>query len=195
MEYRKKHNYPAIYGSTLKIRDIYPPGAFIFIVEMNNEKNQIEGIGLIENNLVCDRYHNIYSNAEYNTYVYRGKYWLGKENIEPELTEIFNNILFKGKSHLKCRIGITVVTEKLLVRWNYHTLNVKYRLQKLFENACAKNNVINIDKIDNDNNDNDNNDNNDEEIMIVPKKRKRTFTDITNTNIANTNIANINIEK
>jgi hypothetical protein len=68
-----------------------------------------------------------------------------------------------------------VVTEKLLVRWNYHTLNVKYRLQKLFENACAKNNVIN--------NDNDN-----EEIMIIPKKRKRTFTDITNTNIANKNI-------
>lgn len=175
MEYRKKHNYPAIYGSALKIRDIYLPGAFIFIVEMNNEKNQIEGVGLIENKLVCDRYHNIYSNAEYNKYVYRGKYWLAKENIEPEITEIFNNILFKGKSHLKCRIGITVVTEKLLVRWNYHTLNVKYRLQKLFENACAKNNVIN--------NDNDN-----EEIMIIPKKRKRTFTDITNTNIANKNI-------
>jgi len=185
MEYRKKHNYPAIYGSTLKIRDIYPPGAFIFVVEMNNEKNQIEGVGLIENKLVCDRYHNIYSNAEYNKYVYRGKYWLAKENIEPELTEIFNNALFKGKSHLKCRIGITVVTEKLLVRWNYDLLNIKYRLQNLFENVCIKKNCkkyIDEDKYIN----NDNNDNNDnEEIIIIPKKRKRTFTDITI--ITNTN--------
>lgn len=165
MAYRKRHDYAAIYGSTLKIRDIYPPGAFIFVVEMNNEKNQIEGIGLIENTLVCDRYHNIYTNAEYNKYIYRGKYWLGKENIDPELTEIFNNILFKGKSHLKCRIGITVVTEKLLGRWNYDLFTVKYRLQKWFENVCIKC----FDKKDvNDTVPNDN-----EEITIIPKKRKR----------------------
>jgi hypothetical protein len=150
IEYRKKHNYPVIYGSALKIRDIYPIGAFIFVVEMNNEKNQIEGIGLIENNLVCDRYHKIYSNAEYNTYIYRGKFWLGKENIHPELTEIFNNILFKGKSHLKCRIGITMITEKLFMRWNYDILSVKFRLQKTFEKTESI----------------------EEEIIIVPKKRK-----------------------
>ena len=101
MQYRKKNNYPVIYGSTLKIRDIYLPGSLIFVVEMNNEKNQIEGIALIENSLVCDRYHKIYDNPEYNKYIYRGKYWLSREMLDPEITKIFDTILFKGKSHLK----------------------------------------------------------------------------------------------
>ena len=45
-------NKKVIYGSMLKIREIYPTESLIFIAEMNNSENKIEGIGLIKNILV-----------------------------------------------------------------------------------------------------------------------------------------------
>ena len=37
---------------------------------MNNERNRIEGIGLIKNLLVVDKRHKIYENNDYNRYIY-----------------------------------------------------------------------------------------------------------------------------
>ena len=133
--YRNKQNEIAIYGTTLKIRDIYNVGTLIFIVEMNNDQNKIEGIGLIKNLLVCDKRHKIYDNDEYNRYIYRGKYWLSRtqiNNVNEKIIEIFENILFKGKSHLKCRIGITIITERLFVHWNYDLQILKNMVKNVF---------------------------------------------------------------
>lgn len=135
INYRSKYNENVIYGSTLKIRDKYPAGCLIFIAEMNNEKNRIEGIGLIKNLLVHDRKHKIYDNNEYNRYIYRGKYWLSREqiyNFDREVLEIFDNILFKGKSHLKCRIGITIITEQLFIHWIYELKELNNKVKELF---------------------------------------------------------------
>ena len=135
IRYRDKHKENVIYGSTLKIRDKYPVGSLIFIAEMNNETNKIEGIGLIKNQLVHDRRHKIYDNNEYNRYIYRGKYWLSRKQInefDPEILEIFDTILFKGKSHLKCRIGITIITEKLFIHWIYELKELKSKVKNLF---------------------------------------------------------------
>lgn len=133
--FRHKYNETAIYGTTLKIRNIYHLGTLIFIVEMNNEQNKIEGIGLIKNMLVCDKRYKIYDNDEYNRYIYKGKYWLSRSqinNVNEKITEIFENILFKGKSHLKCRMGITIITEKLFVHWNYDLQILKNMVKYVF---------------------------------------------------------------
>jgi len=133
--YRNKNNEIAIYGTTLQIRHIYDLGIQIFVVEMNNEQNKIEGIGLIKNLLVCDKRHKIYDNDEYNRYIYKGKYWLSRSqinNVNEKITEIFENILFKGRSHLKCRMGITIITQKLFVRWNYDLQIVKNMVKHVF---------------------------------------------------------------
>ena len=133
--YRNKHNEIAIYGTTLKIRNIYDLGIQIFVVEMNNEQNKIEGIGLIKNLLVCDKRHKIYDNDEYNRYIYKGKYWLSRSqinNVNEKITEIFENILFKGKSHLKCRMGITIITERLFVHWDYDLQILKNMVKNVF---------------------------------------------------------------
>lgn len=143
LRYRSKNSEKVIYGSTLKIREIYPSGMLLFIAEMNNERNKVEGIGLIKNTLVHDRRHKIYENSEYNRYIYRGNYWLSREDINkfnPEILEILDTILFKGKSHLKCRIGITVITEKLFVHWDYELQNLKNMVKDLFIHYF-KNNV------------------------------------------------------
>jgi len=135
INYRVKHNENAIYGSTLKIREKYPTGSLIFVAEMNNETNKIEGIGLIKNLLVHDKRHKIYDNNEYNRYIYRGKYWLSRDKInefDPKILEIFDTVLFKGKSHLKCRIGITIITEKLFIHWIYELKELKNKVKDLF---------------------------------------------------------------
>jgi hypothetical protein len=167
--YRNKNNEIAIYGTTLKIRNIYNVGTLIFIVEMNNEQNKIEGIGLIKNLLVYDKRYKIYDNDEYNRYIYKGKYWLSRtqiNNVNEKITEIFENILFKGKSHLKCRIGITIITEKLFVHWNYDLQILKNMVKCVFLSYFKYNiddeNIKEVDKVDEE-----------EYFDIIPKKRKR----------------------
>ena len=185
MNYRHKNNINAIYGSTLKIRGIYSQGCLMFIAEMNNQTNEIEGIGLIQNLLVCNKSHNIYENSEYNRYIYKGKYWLSRSQINelnPQILEIFDNILFKKKSHLKCRIGITIITEKIFAHWDYELQLLKNMVKKLFLDYF-KNNID--DEFENEENgkkeENEKNEENEkkeqrqetlEHFEIIPKYRK-----------------------
>jgi hypothetical protein len=167
--YRNNNNEKAIYGSTLKIRETYPTGCLIFIAEMNNETNKIEGIGLIKNVLVHDKRHKIYDNNEYNRYIYRGKYWLSREQInkfDPDILEIFDTVLFKGKSHLKCRIGITIITEKLFTHWIYELKELYNKVKDLFIHYFK--NIINEEEqvLNQDVN-------NEEYFEIIPNKRSK----------------------
>jgi hypothetical protein len=176
IRYRDKHNENVIYGSTLKIRDKYPVGGLIFIAEMNNETNKIEGIGLIKNQLVHDKRHKIYDNNEYNRYIYRGKYWLSREKInefDPEVLEIFDTILFKGKSHLKCRIGITIITEKLFIHWIYELKELKNKVKNLFTNYFKHNVDEELVLITSDNE-------MEESFEIIPKKTQKNRSKINN---------------
>lgn len=132
--YRHKINTPVIYGTCVRIQDKYQPDLLLFVVEMNNETNKIEGIGLIRNQLSLD-FHKIYKNNDYNRYIYTGEYWLKRDSIEEkdsELVFIFDTILFKGKSHLKRVAGISVITKKLLTNWNYELSDLKKRVKKIF---------------------------------------------------------------
>lgn len=136
MEYRLKNNIKVIYGSALKIRHTYKSDSIIFVVEMNNDLNRIEGIGLIKNNLVYNTRHRIYEHIEYNRYIYQGNFWLNRdllESLDSDIIIIFDNILFKGKSHLKCRSGITIITEKLFTHWKDYKLDeLKEKLKNVF---------------------------------------------------------------
>ena len=51
-----------------------------------------------------------------------------------EIVDILDNALFKRKSHLKCRIGITIITDKLLNRWEYELSKLKSQIKLLFLN-------------------------------------------------------------
>jgi hypothetical protein len=122
IKFREKYEEKVIYGTSVKMRESYEKGCLMFVAEMNNERNKILGIGLIRNSLVDIDKRKIYLNSEYNRYVYRGHYWLSREQLlelEPSIIEIFDNILFKGKSNLKRFLGITVLTKKLFTNWSY----------------------------------------------------------------------------
>lgn len=138
MAYRLKTGESAIYGTGFQINVKYSIGAILFVFEMNNDENRIEGIGIVTNNTVFDKKHKIYNDSNYNRFIYRGKYWISREQIlanDPEIVEIFDKILFKGKSHLKRQTGITVVTEKLVLKWKYDLDTLKRQVKSLFINT------------------------------------------------------------
>jgi hypothetical protein len=135
MAYRQKVLETVLYGPSIRIHEKYSIGSTLFVFEMNNEENKIEGIGVIKNQAVHDKKYKIYSESDYNRIIYRGNYWLSREQlleIDPELIEIFDKMLFKGKSHLKRQSGITVVTEKLTKKWEQDLDQLKRRIRDIF---------------------------------------------------------------
>jgi hypothetical protein len=146
--YREKNNYKVIYGTCVRIQSRYSLDTILFVIEMNNETNKIEGIGIIRNRISDDK-HKIYLNTDYNRYIYIGEYWLSREQIlnsnDSELVEIFDTILFKGKSHVKRQAGISVLTKKLLTNWVYDLIDLEQRVKNLFLTEFRKdNNEMNL---------------------------------------------------
>ena len=64
--YKRLHNMNGvIYGTNIRIKCSHSLGALFFVIEMNNQTNKIEGIGLIRNQLVLDKKYNIYNKNLY----------------------------------------------------------------------------------------------------------------------------------
>lgn len=113
--WRRKNKWDGcIYGTPLQIRETFTIGCPLFVIEMNNSENTIEGIGIIKNEICTDKYYKIYSDGNYNRYTYKSKYRIDREDFLEEddnFVEILENILFKGKAHCKRGQGITSLPE------------------------------------------------------------------------------------
>ena len=135
IKYRKQAEIPVIYGTSIRIQEKYDIGTLMFVAEMNNEENRIEGIGLIRNTEVYDKKHTIYSNSDYNRYLYKGDYWISRDTIlekDDEIAKICDTVLFKGKSNLKRLSGISVLTAQLFTNWDYKLSVLKEKIRALF---------------------------------------------------------------
>ena len=112
IEWRKKHNWRGcMYGTNKRIAKTIPNKALIFVIEMNNDTNSIEGIGLIRNFINPDYKSCIYkSDRNYNRYIYNSGY---RKNIteinSKKVIEMLELILFYGYGHYKRGIGITTI--------------------------------------------------------------------------------------
>lgn len=187
INYRVKTGETVIYGTAFKIRQSYSIGASIFVAEMNNETNKIEGLGLIKNLLVTDRRHKIYQINDYNRYIYSGKHWLNRDQLyqlDPDIIEILDNVLFKGKSHLKRMSGITVLTEKLFTNWEYELSDLKVKVKnafiKYFKYGTQLDKKEEVDNEEFDCKEVDNGEDNEEDtqefIEIIPKQKTKVKT-------------------
>ena len=102
-----------IYGPSRQMSEKISPNSLVFVVEMNNSTNKIEGIGLIRNCLQHDRRYNVYEIGNYNRYTYRSKYRVDRNRIPEQLVAMFDHILFKEKTHSKRGCGFTRIPPKL----------------------------------------------------------------------------------
>ena len=125
-----------IYGTPLRLSAKIPLKTLIFVNEMNNSTNKIEGIGLIYNMIQCDKYYKIHSEGNYNRYTYKSDYRIDRStlyNYNPDIVNALEYILFKEKTHLKRGSGITTVPEKLLKHKVCNNMDMVKELSDIFK--------------------------------------------------------------
>jgi hypothetical protein len=107
----------------------------VFVIEMNNSENKIEGVGLIKNKIETDRYYKVHNEGNTNRYIYVGNYFIDRKSIEEyneRLVYILDIILFKGYTHSKRGSGLTLIPEKILKFDICQGIDIKREIRELF---------------------------------------------------------------
>jgi len=110
VRFRKRNEkVGCIYCCPIPITQRIPLNTVLFVLEMNNTKNRITGIGMIQNRPICNKYR-VYENMSYNRYVYMGKRRIEREDMteeEEKIMGLFDTLCFKGAKNIKRGQGIT----------------------------------------------------------------------------------------
>lgn len=148
--YREKKSFEGcIYCSPLQLSYKIPINSLLFVLEMNNTSNKIEGIGLIKNMYQSDKYI-VYDERNYNRYVYKSNYRINRDHLyrfNPLMVKAVEYILFKGKTHLKRGSGITSVPEKLLKHQIFEGMDILNELKTIFKHYFHKDKDKDKDKL------------------------------------------------
>ena len=134
-EYRKKHDFKCMYCVPCELSPKILYDTPVFVIEMNNETNMIEGIGLIKNKPATNKYYKVHTDGNTNRYTYFGNYFLDRETIEdynPLLVYILEQILFKGYTHSKRGTGLTTIPEKVLKLDICENKDIKKEIKQIF---------------------------------------------------------------
>jgi hypothetical protein len=103
--------YACIYKSPVPIKSDIPYEAPLFVLEMNNDTNQIMGVGRIVNEVRADRVYRVDTEQNYNRYTYLGRQRLDRADIMQQkehapVIETLERMLFYGARHAKRGHGI-----------------------------------------------------------------------------------------
>jgi len=112
-----------------------PHQSLVLVVEMNNTRNRVEGIGLIRNSPLLDRYYKTYEYFDYNRYFYKSGYHVSRDKLQeynPRLIDILDYILFKEKTHMKRGSGFTTIPIKLLNHDRCNGLDIQQDIKNVF---------------------------------------------------------------
>jgi hypothetical protein len=133
--YRKKHGFSCMYCCPSELSCNIPYNTPVFVIEMNNTTNKIEGIGLIKNKLETKKYYKVHIDGNTNRYIYIGNYFIEREIIDDynaPLVYALEEILFKGKTHSKRGAGLTRIPESVLKLDVCQGINIKREIKELF---------------------------------------------------------------
>jgi len=98
------------YGSYTPMAAYLPQDVMMFVLEMNNDKNKIMGIGLIRNTLSTKK-HFVYNENIYNAFTYIGSTRIDRTEMTEEeeaVMTICDNICFKGMFQQKRCKAVTL---------------------------------------------------------------------------------------
>ena len=126
LHYRERKGIDCIYCSPQPMSPKIGPESLVVVVEMNNSTNQIEGIGLIKNQVEPKSYH-------FNRYIFKSDYHISRDELlrnHEKIVERFEVRLFNGKTHLKRGSGFTTIPEKLVKCED--EINIKQWIQTVF---------------------------------------------------------------
>ena len=135
----RKNHKGCIYGLDTKITDNINKGEYIFVLEMNNDKNKIMGIGLIKNVTIPAERSRIYEDEIYNNYIYKGKKHITREKLiekKEEMVLFLENMLFEGSHHFKRGNGCTILTKDRIAQAEYYSRPIERRVYRC--KICGK---------------------------------------------------------
>ena len=139
-DWREKNKWTGcIYNVPKRIGESIAVQSLVFVLEMNNDTNQIQAVGLVRNTIRTEKRnkYKIYNDQNYNRYSYFSKYRIDRNDLNnKDVISVFTDIeplIFKGKRHLKRGQGITKMP-----RW-LDEYNFNRRIQELF--MCRFNNL------------------------------------------------------
>jgi len=135
VDFREKYNYKGcIYGSPSQLSDKIEKNAVLFVIEMNNSTDKIEGIGVVRNINRHDKYYSIYQSGNFNRYTFTGKYRISRQELIElnfNLVKILDLVLFKGKSHSKRSDSITLFPVKIQ-RQVFDEIDISKEIKDIF---------------------------------------------------------------
>ena len=121
MEYlRTQTHIKCIYCNTYGVSETIQTNKMMYILEMNNNTNQIMGVGLVRNTPYRE-YYRVYKKGLYNMTAYIGYHRLSREELcndiihDVNIWEELEHTCFKGKGHLKMGQGMTSFPVHVLV--------------------------------------------------------------------------------
>lgn len=143
-EYRKTHSQiSCVYCSPDPISQSIPNDSVMFILEMNNDTNEIMGIGLVRNHPILNKYH-VYDNGNYNRYVYVGKNRIDRTDMtekEEQIMKAFDILCFTGNRHMKRGQGLKSFPIDILYRCSKKVDLVKF-ISEMFKSRMSNKNLL-----------------------------------------------------
>ena len=127
-----------IYGVPKEISAYVAKDSILFVFEMNNEENRIEGLGMVKNIAYPSRY-GVYEDCNYNRFSYLGKARIDRCDMSEEeesIMKAMDIICFTGKFHQKRSHGITVFPLDLIEKFK-EKLNMTEYVANMFKNRLS----------------------------------------------------------
>jgi hypothetical protein len=142
-DYRSKNpKYGCIYPSPEPTNHQIDSDQILFVLEMNNDTNQIMGIGMVKNTVLIKK-HRVYSIENYNRYAYLGKHRIDRKDMtedEMQLIITLDTMCFKGSRHLKRLQGIKKFpTDRLYIHKCETKVDIIDNVINMFKQRFAKN--------------------------------------------------------
>jgi hypothetical protein len=117
--WRRKNGYEgAIYGSSKRMGETIGAEKEVIVLEMHNDEDRIQGIGVVRNKLYLQERCRIYkSDPNYNRYIYRGDFRVDREELndaDEKIIALLDLALFKTSAHSKRGRGISRLPDRIV---------------------------------------------------------------------------------
>jgi len=135
----KQSKIGCIYCSPNPVSMNIPHESILFILEMNNDKNHISGVGMVMNKPKINKY-SVYENGNYNRYSFIGNYRIDRTEMTEEektIMRVFDILCFTGNRHMKRGQGLTMFPVEMLYKC-HKKLDLVEFIRNMFKSRFTK---------------------------------------------------------
>lgn len=128
-----------IYCSPSPVSIRIPHESIMFVLEMNNDKNEITGIGMVMNKPRINKY-SVYNNGNYNRYSFVGNYRIDRTDMSEDenlILRVFDILCFTGNRHMKRGQGLTMFPVDMLYKCHKKVDLIEF-IRNMFKTRFSK---------------------------------------------------------